>query len=153
MYFDKKENIEENVFLKNSKEQSYEEFVAGYYKLDGFNVHLNKKDVYKGIDIICMQDDILILIQCINFKNKSKNKISNESLNIFVNSSNEYISKNNLFNKIIKLKYIASDDILDDKSAKILREHKFLDYEVLIEKKGLLAIPFQSHKTTSRIKI
>lgn len=125
MYFEKKD------FFKNLKELSYEEFIAGHYKLDGYDISLNKKNLYSGIDIICFKDDILIMIQCINLKNKNRNKITDESLKVFLDSCNSYIQENKLFNKTVEIKYISSDYILDDVSSKLLKLHKFLDFEVI----------------------
>ena len=129
MYIERREDYKEKVFFENLKEMQYKEFVAGYYKLDGYSIYLNKKDEYKYIDIICMKDDELILIQTLNSEEASK--INNESLKIFLNSCNEYINKNNLFDKKIKLKYVASNDILDDLSCRILKENKTLHYKIL----------------------
>lgn len=129
MYIERREDYKEKVFFENLKEMQYKEFVAGYYKLDGYSIYLNKKDEYKYIDIICMKDDELILIQTLNSEEASK--INNESLKIFLNSCNEYINKKNLFDKKIKLKYVASNDILDDLSCRILKENKTLHYKIL----------------------
>ena len=116
------------------KGSEYEEFVAGYYKLDGYEVNLHgikkgRKD--KGIDIICYKDEELILIQCKNWKKNSSYKINHEKLKAFVGSCTEYINENKLFDKKIKLKFITSNYILDKSGKKFLEESKTLQYEIL----------------------
>lgn len=122
--------------LKNSsiKGKEFEEFVAGHYKLDGYNINLNgikkgRKD--KGIDVICTKDEEIILIQCKNWKEDSKFKINHEKLKAFVGSCTEYVNENKLFDKNIKLKFISSNYILDESGKKFLEESKTLQYEIL----------------------
>ena len=141
--------IKQNEFEKNRKERfkkyketnlnkgkEYEEFVAGYYKLEGYEVNLHgikegKKD--KGIDLICTKDNELILIQCKNWKKdtKDKDKINHEKLKAFVGCCTEYVNENKLFDKSIKLKFITSNYILDESGKKFLEESKTLKYEIL----------------------
>ena len=116
------------------KGSEYEKFVAGYYKLDGYNVNLHgikkgKKD--KGIDIICTKDEELILIQCKNWKEDSRYKINHEKLKAFVGCCTEYVNEHKLFDKNIKLKFISSNYILDESGKRFLEESKTLQYEIL----------------------
>lgn len=122
--------------MKESKEKGkeYEEFVAGHFKLNGYDVNLHgikkgKKD--KGIDIICTKDEELIFIQCKNWKVNNKYKIGHETLKAFVGSCTEYVNENKLFDKKIKLKFITSNYIIDESGKKFLEESKTLKYEVL----------------------
>jgi len=119
---------------KKEKGKEYEEFVAGHFKLDGYEINLHgikkgKKD--KGIDIICTKDEELILIQCKNWKEDSKYKINHENLKAFVGCCTEYVNENKLFDKNIKLKFITSNNILDESGKKFLQESKTLQYEIL----------------------
>jgi len=121
--------------MKDIKEKGkeFEEFVAGHFKLDGYDIYLNgikkgKKD--KGIDIICTKDDELILIQCKNWKENSTYKINHEKLKAFVGCCTDYVNEHNLFHKKLKLKFISSNYILDDSGKKYLEESKVLQYEI-----------------------
>lgn len=127
--------------MKDLKEKGkeYEEFIANYFKLDGYEINLNgikkgKKD--KGIDIICNKEEELILIQCKNWKANTKFKIGHEKLKAFVGACTEYINENKLFEKNIKLKFITSNFILDKSGEKFLEESKTLKYEVIEFKKS-----------------
>ena len=122
--------------MKDLKEKGkeYEKFVAGRYKLEGYDIYLHgiKKGLKdKGIDIICTKDEELILIQCKNWKKNSSYKINHEKLKAFVGSCTEYINENKLFDKKIKLKFITSNYILDKSGKKFLEESKTLQYEIL----------------------
>jgi restriction system protein len=119
---------------KKEKGKQYEQFVARYFKLDGYEVNLHgikkgKKD--KGIDIICSKDEELILIQCKNWKENSTYKINHEKLKAFVGCCTEYVNEHKLFDRNVKLKFITSNYILDESGKKFLEESKTLQYEIL----------------------
>lgn len=118
----------------SNKGKEYEEFVAGYFKLDGYDVKLNgiqlgMKD--KGIDIVCAKDDEILLIQCKNWKEDSKYKINHEKLKAFVGCCTEYVNEHKLFDRNVKLKFVTSNYILDESGQKFLEESKTLQYEIL----------------------
>lgn len=130
----RKERYKKYLETASNKGKEYEEFVAGYFKIDGYEVNSHgikkgKKD--KGIDIICTKDEELILIQCKNWKEDSKYKINHEKLKAFVGCCTEYVNENKLFDKNIKLKFITSNYILDESGKKFLQESKTLQYEIL----------------------
>ena len=116
------------------KGKEYEEFVAGYFKIDGYEIELHgiKNGVKdKGIDIICKKDNELILIQCKNWRADTKYKINHEKLKAFVGSCTEYINQNRLFDKNIKLKFVTSNYILDKSAEMFLKESKTLQYHII----------------------
>ncbi|MDD2508489.1 MAG: restriction endonuclease [Aliarcobacter skirrowii] len=116
------------------KGKEYEEFVAGYFKIDGYEIELHgiKNGVKdKGIDIICKKDNELILIQCKNWRADTKYKINHEKLKAFVGSCTEYINQNRLFDKNIKLKFVTSNYILDKSAEMFLKESKTLQYQII----------------------
>lgn len=116
------------------KGKEYEEFVAGYFKIDGYEIELHgiKNGVKdKGIDIICKKDNELILIQCKNWRADTKYKINHEKLKAFVGCCTEYVNENKLFDKNIKLKFITSNYILDKSAEMFLKESKTLEYKVI----------------------
>ena len=130
----RKERFKNHLKNSSNKGKEFEEFVAGHFKLDGYQISLNgikqgKND--KGIDIICSKDEELILIQCKNWKEDSKYKINHEKLKAFVGCCTEYVNQNKLFDKNIKLKFITSNYILDESGKKFLQESKTLQYEIL----------------------
>jgi HJR/Mrr/RecB family endonuclease len=130
----RKERFKNHLRTASNKGKEFEEFVAGHFKLDGYEIRLNgikegKKD--KGIDIICTKDEELILIQCKNWKEDSKYKINHEKLKAFVGCCTEYVNEHKLFDKNVKLKFITSNYILDESGKKFLQESKTLQYEIL----------------------
>lgn len=131
---EKKKNYGMRMQELKQKGKEYEEFVAGYFKLEGYDIYLNgiKKGVKdKGIDIICKKDNELILIQCKNWNANTKYKINHEKLKAFVGACTEYVNEHKLFDRNIKLKFITSNYILDESAKKFLEESKTLQYEIL----------------------
>ena len=121
--------------MKEQKEKGleFEKFVAGHFKLDGYEIVLNgvkrgKKD--KGIDIVCTKDNELILIQCKNWKEDSKYKIKHTHLKEFIGNCTVYVNDNNLLDRNTKLKFITSNYVLDASAKNYLEENKILRYEV-----------------------
>lgn len=130
----RKERYKKHLENVSNKGKEFEEFVAGYYKLDGYKIELHgiKKGVKdKGIDIICEKDEEIILIQCKNWKEDSKYKINHEKLKAFVGCCTEYVNEHKLFDRNVKLKFITSNYILDESGKKFLEESKTLQYEIL----------------------
>lgn len=130
----RKERFKNHLKTASNKGKEFEEFVAGHYKLDGYEVNLHgikngKKD--KGIDIICEKDEEIILIQCKNWKEDSTYKINHEKLKAFVGCCTEYVNEHKLFDRNVKLKFITSNYILDESGKKFLQESKTLQYEIL----------------------
>jgi restriction system protein len=121
--------------MKEQKDKGleFEKFVAGHFKLDGYEIVLNgikrgKKD--KGIDIVCTKDDELILIQCKNWKKDSKYKIKHTHLKEFIGNCTVYVNDNNLLEKKTKLKFITSNYILDASAKNYLEENRILQHEI-----------------------
>jgi restriction system protein len=116
------------------KGHDYERYVAEHYKSIGYEVSLNgiihgKKD--NGIDIICNKNNELILIQCKNWKENSKYKVTHLILKAFIGCCSEYIIKNQLFNKKVAFHFVTSNNILDASAKKYLAESTTLKYEIL----------------------
>ncbi|MBL3520052.1 restriction endonuclease [Arcobacter lanthieri] len=130
----RRERYKKYLKKSESKGKEFEEFVAKYFEKHGYIIELNgiKKGVKdKGIDLICIKDNEMILIQCKNWKENSKYKINHEKLKAFVGCCTEYINEHNLFNKNIKLKFITSNYILDESGKKFLEDSKTLEYKIL----------------------
>ena len=125
-----KRNMEE--ILK--KGHDFERYVAEHYKSIGYEVLLNgiihgKKD--NGIDIICNKNNELILIQCKNWKENSKYKVTHLILKAFIGCCSEYTSKNQILNKKVEFHFVTSNNILDTSAKKYLAESTRLKYKML----------------------
>lgn len=127
---------EQKIKIRELKKKGieYEIFVAKYFRNKNYEVIFNgiekgKND--KGIDLICMKEDELILVQCKNWEENSNYKINHEKLKAFIGCCTEYINENNLFHKAIKLKFITSNNILDKSGKNFLENSKTLQYEVI----------------------
>lgn len=107
-----KEELKSGMSNKKKKEKGddYEKKVAGYYKLDGYDIYLNgiKKDrLDGGIDVICKKDDEVILIQCKNWNHTTGRKITHTHIKEFHSNCIKYIDQENLDKSNVKLKYIV----------------------------------------------
>lgn len=116
------------------KGHDFERYVAEHYKSNGYEVLLNgivhgKKD--NGIDVICNKNNELILIQCKNWKENSKYKVTHIILKAFIGCCSEYIIKNQLFNKEVVFHFVTSNNILDASAKKYLAESTTLKYKIL----------------------
>ncbi len=131
---DEKKNYSQKMKESKIKGDNYEIYVAEHYKSIGYEVSLNgiihgKKD--NGIDIICNKNNELILIQCKNWKENSKYKVTHLILKAFIGCCSEYIIKNQLFNKKVAFHFVTSNNILDASAKKYLAESTTLKYEIL----------------------
>ena len=109
---EEKEKLKPKMTNKDKKEKGddYEKKVAGYYRLDGYNIYLNgirKNREDGGIDVICRKDDEVILIQCKNWNHETKYKITHKHVKEFHSNCIRYIEENNLIKENVKLKYIV----------------------------------------------
>lgn len=130
----KTKSNKERINTNKKKGHDYERYVAEHYKSIGYEVSLNgiihgKKD--DGIDIICNKNNELILIQCKNWKENSKYKVTHLILKAFIGCCSEYINKNQLFNKYVAFHFVTSNNILDTSAKKYLAECTTLKYEIL----------------------
>jgi len=95
---------------KKEKGDDYEKKIAGYYKLDGYDIYLNgirKNRLDGGIDVICKKDDETILIQCKNWDHTTGRRISHTQIKEFHSNCIKYIEQNELIKENVKLKYIV----------------------------------------------
>lgn len=112
VYKNKYEESKPTMSYKDKKEKGddYEKKVAGYYKLDGYNIYLNgikNNRLDGGIDIICKKDDITILIQCKNWNHTTGRRITHTQIKEFHSNCIKYIEQNDLKKENVKLKYIV----------------------------------------------
>jgi len=134
--FDEEEKKSYVAKMKEAKQkgEEYEKFIAGHFKLEGYDIYLNgikKSYKDKGIDIICSKDEEVILIQCKNWKRNSKYKIKHNHLKEFIGNCTAYANENNILEKDIKLKFITSNYILDSCAKKYIEGNNLLQYEVI----------------------
>ncbi len=132
------ENLESKPKMPKKKEKNddYEKKVAGYYKLDGYDIYFNgiKKDRLENeIDLICKKDDEVILIQCEEWNPSRESNITDIDIKIFQINCIKYTEQKNLTNSKIKLKYIVSNiKIFDAPAMDIFKEeYHNCKYEIL----------------------
>jgi Holliday junction resolvase-like predicted endonuclease len=121
---------------KKEKGDEYESKVAGYYKLDGYDIYLNgirnnRKD--GGIDVICRKDDEILLIQCKNWDSATGYKINHEKIKAFHSNCLKYIDENNLIKENTRLIYVVPDKkVFKNCAIEIFRDNYYnCRYEIL----------------------
>jgi restriction system protein len=122
-------NYEEN--KRNGDE--YEKKVGKYYEEKGYIVDYNglKKGLNDGgIDLICKNENEILLIQCKNWKNW---KVKHIHVKAFHSDSIKYIDENNLKNENVKLKYVVlNNQILHNSAIQIFRNRYYnCRYEIV----------------------
>ncbi len=130
----KEEEEEYTIKIDDDKNDKYRIFVAGHYKLEGYDVSLNnqkKDDNYNELDIICKKDDTVIFLKTESLERDEQSTINLSRLENFVYSCEKYIKDKNILDKNIKLRLVISNDILDYPEIKYIKQVKNFDYEVL----------------------
>ncbi|MDD3506375.1 MAG: restriction endonuclease [Sulfurimonas sp.] len=87
----------------------------------------------RGIDIIAMKNKEITLIQCKNWKENSKHKITHEKIKAFIGDTEEFLNKNRekAAGYTIKRLYVTSNDVLDNSAKYFLRDSSLVDHKVI----------------------
>jgi len=113
-------------WIKKGKE--YEKFVGKYFEKQGYFIKYNgiekgKKD--NSIDIIAMKKEEVIFIQCKNWKENGKYKISHKDIKAFIGDTHTFIKENSQYkNYKIKRLFVISGKILDKSAYAYIKEHQ-----------------------------
>lgn len=141
---DKKIAFEENrrkrarEYHKNiqKKGREYELFVANHFRNLGFKIKEHglihgRED--SGIDVIAMKDKEITLIQCKNWKEDSKYKITHEKIKAFIGDTEEFLNKNKdkAEGYAIKRLYVTSNDVLDSSARYFLKDSNLVEHMIL----------------------
>ncbi|EDM24397.1 restriction endonuclease [Caminibacter mediatlanticus] len=123
-------------YKNEEKGRNFEIFVGKYFENLGYKIYYNgiingRRD--EGIDLIAYNKDMVLLIQCKNWKENSKYKITDKNLKEFIGNCYTFIKNNpKIMNKKIKRLYITSCDVFSDSANYFIEKNK-----ELIEKKIL----------------
>jgi len=113
-------------WVKKGKE--YEKFVGRYFEDQGYIIKYNgiekgKKD--NSIDIIAIKKEEIIFIQCKNWKENGKHKISHKDIKAFIGDTHIFINENPQYKEYkIKRLFVMSGKILDKSALSYINEHK-----------------------------
>ncbi|MBN2767508.1 MAG: restriction endonuclease [Campylobacterales bacterium] len=122
---------------KVAKGCDYEAFVSDYYKAQGYVVYEHGKEKGRedgGIDIIVMKDKMIYFLQCKNWSENHRYKITHKDIKVFRTEARDFITSNGLFEARqddIRLRFVVSGNILDKSALYALEGDKNLDYEIL----------------------
>jgi len=121
-------------WIKKGKE--YEKFVGKYFENKGYIIKYNgiekgKKD--NSIDIIAIKKEEIIFMQCKNWKEDGKYKISHKDIKAFIGDTHTFINENSQYkNYNIKRLFVISNKILDTSAIKYIKEHQnIIKYKLL----------------------
>ena len=120
----------------DKKGKEYELFVANHFRNLGFKVKEHglihgRED--SGIDVIAMKNKEITLIQCKNWKEDSKYKITHEKIKAFIGNTEEFLNKNKdkAEGYTIKRLYVTSNDVLDSSARYFLRDSNLVEHMIL----------------------
>jgi len=161
--------LNNNIFLnslldvenkKIQKGSEYEKFIADIYKSRGYTIAENglmnglKDD---GIDIIAKHDKEIVFIQCKNWNQEGKWKITHNDIMIFRTRARDYVENKKIFKGYkLQARYIVSGNFIDPSAIKHIEEiqknGKRVDYEI-IEFKRELTIKIDNEKYKKLVDI
>ena len=121
------------------KGKQYEEYVAKYYTEKGYTVWEHGKDKGRkdgGIDLIVKKDRELILIQCKNWQEDGKWKITHEHIKRLRTEGRDIVEDNPIFKSYeSKVRFTISGNFIHNSAIKYIEEAqkkgKHVDYEIL----------------------
>jgi len=118
------------------KGKEYEKFIGKHYENLGYIVKFNgiekgKKD--NSIDLIAIKQNEIIFIQCKNWKENSKYKITHKDIKAFIGDTHIFIQENQQYkNYQIKRHFVISNRILDKSAINYIKEHrKEIEYKLI----------------------
>lgn len=124
----RKEKYKKQMKENSKKGLDYEKFVGEHFESLGCIVKFNgiekgKKD--NSIDLIAINKDEIIFIQCKNWKQNSKYKINHEKIKSFVGDTYVFIEENINYSEYkIKRLFVASNEVFDASAKMYCKEHK-----------------------------
>ncbi len=132
----RKERFKKFIKEIEKKGKDYEKFVGNHFEKLGYIVKFNgvekgKKD--NSIDLIAIKKDEIILIQCKNWKEDSKYKITHEKVKAFIGDTYKFIEKNPTYKDYkIKRLFVISNKILDKSAYYYIKENRdIIEYLLL----------------------
>jgi len=139
--FETQPKQEESTFAKKPfVGNEYEDYLSERFKKLGYSIWEHSKDEnmkHLAINIIAKNKKELLLIQCKEWDNKDKEKLSIDSIKAFRTDANDFVELNPLFqNYKLKLLLILSKDMIQE-SAKayiedLKKREKQIDYQVIL---------------------
>lgn len=126
----KKTTTKTDIKSKLKKGLDYEKFVGEHFESLGCIVKFNgiekgKKD--SSIDLIAINKDEIIFIQCKNWSENSRYTIKHTDIKAFVGDISIFLEENKNYNGYkIKRLFVASNEVFDKSAKMYCREHKDL---------------------------
>jgi restriction system protein len=116
-------------FRKSLKEKgdSYEKYVSGYFRGQGYTIAEHGLDNGRkdhGIDVIVKKHKEIIFVQCKNWKVSDKHKIDHRHIKEFIGNCTTYMEKNPMYGMYAVKRYFAvSDEIMDYSAERFISEN------------------------------
>ena len=120
------------------KGKNYEKQIGKYFEKQGYIVKYNgiekgKKD--NSIDLIAIKKEEIIFIQCKNWKESHKYKITQQMVKAFVGDTYKFIEENPIYKEYkIKRLLVISNKILSKSAYAYIRQNpKIINYQIIKE--------------------
>lgn len=150
IFFNALQNIDNHNIQKGNE---YEKFIADIYRSRGYTIAENGltnglKD--EGIDIVAKHDKEIVFIQCKNWNQEGKWKITHNDIMAFRTRARDYVENKKIFKGYrLQARYIVSGNFIDPSAIKHIEEiqknGKRVDYEV-VEFKREVTINLENEK-------
>ncbi len=129
-------DLTKNEKTNEKKGKEYEKYVGKFFEEKGYIIKYNgiengKKD--NSIDLIAIKNNEIIFIQCKNWKENNKFKITHKDIKAFIGDTYIFIKENPQYtNYNIKRLFVMSNKILDKSAYAYIKEHKnIINYKII----------------------
>jgi len=130
-----KKHYQNETVNRKLKGDKYEKYIAKVYRHNGFRVWehgLEKGYKDLGIDLVAYKNNSVILIQCKDWQEKGRWRISVKHIKKLESDANNFLDKNrDLNHKNIYLKYIISGNFINSNAIEYINSKSYLSYQVI----------------------
>lgn len=126
-------------YIANIKKgKAYEKQIGDYFEKQGYIVKYNgiekgKKD--DSIDLIAIKKDEILFVQCKNWKENSKYKVTQQMVKAFIGDTYKFIEENPVYkNYTIKRLFVISNKILTKSAYAFIKNNpQLIDFQIIKE--------------------
>jgi hypothetical protein len=112
---------------------SYTEVVMHHLQAQNYEVESLEKTKEDDIEFLAIRNNELLLVLCKHYSKKEKFRVSDEKLINYIAVCDKYYKRHSKYDKYQKKAlYVTSEDVLNEKAKKLLKDKKFfIKYKII----------------------